>query len=110
MVVPDLELKGREYLKEIEDKRKKREINDKLPSEKFLDRLCMGERTKTSFVLKMLYSGHKGMYDQFSLTALLTSCGFVDIQKRSYKEGECPDIDLLDSRPEESLYLEARKL
>lgn len=112
LVVPDLELMARNYLKEIEDiqtnKGKKREYR---PSERFLDVLGVGvERTKTPFILKIFSSGyHKWMYDQFSLTALLASCGFTDIQKRSYKEGGVPDIEFLDNRPEHSLYLEVKK-
>ena len=108
LVVPDLELMARNYLKEIEETRNEGE-RDYTPSERFLDILGMCEKTKTPFVLKILLSEHKWMYDQLSLTALLESCGFVDIQKRSYKEGECPDIDFLDNRPEHSLYLEAWK-
>ena len=36
--------------------------------------------------------------------------GFTNIQKKSYKIGETPDIAFLDNRPEESLYMEAQKL
>ena len=110
LVVPDLELMARNYIKEIEDIRNKGEKKDYLPSERFLDLLGMGEKTRTPLVLKIFSSGrHMWMYDEISLTALLKSYGFVDIQKRNYKEGECPDIDFLDNRPVESLYLEACK-
>lgn len=110
LIIPDLELMARNYLKEIEDIWNNRGKGDYLPSERFLDILGVSvERTKTPFVLKIFLSRHKWMYDELSLKALLESCGFVDIQKRSYKEGECPDIDFLDNRPEHSLYLEARK-
>jgi hypothetical protein len=111
LIIPDLELLARNYIKEIEDIQNNREKWDYLPSERFLDGLGMGEKAKTSFVfvITKLYSKHKWMYDQLSLTALLKSCGFVDIHERSYKEGECPDIDFLDNRPEESLFVETRK-
>jgi len=111
LVVPDLELMARNYLKEIEGiKNNKGGKKEHLPSERFLDILGMGEKTRTPFVLKIFSSGrHKWMYDQSALTALLKSCGFVSVQKRNYKVGECPDIDLLDNRPEHSRYIEARK-
>ena len=109
--IPDLEILARIYIKEVEDIKNNKGKMDYLPSERFLDILGMGEKTKTPFILKIFSSGsgHRWMYDQISLTALLESCGFVDVQKRSYKEGACPDIDFLDNRPEHSLYLEARK-
>ena len=108
--IPDLELMARNYIKEIEDIRTNKGIRDYLPSENFLDTLDIGvERSKTPFILESFLSRHKWMYDQFSLTALLTSSGFVDIKKRTYKVGFMPDIELLDNRPEHSLYFEARK-
>lgn len=111
LVVPDLELMARNYLKEIEEIRNEGK-RDFLPSERFLDILGVGvERTKTPCILKIFSSGsrHRWMYDLFSLKALLESCGFIDVQKRSYKEGVVPDTEFLDNRPEHSLYLEARK-
>ncbi|MCK4348852.1 MAG: methyltransferase domain-containing protein [Thermoplasmatales archaeon] len=112
LIIPDLELMARNYLKEIGEIRNNKGKKNYLPSERFLDIFGVGvERTKTPFILKIFLSGsrHRWMYDSISLTALLESCGFVDAQKRSYKEGELPDSDLLDNRPEHSLYLEARK-
>lgn len=111
LVIPDLELMARNYIKEVENIRNNKEKKEYFPSEIFLDMLGMGERTKTPLILKIFSSGsiHRWMYDQFSLTALLESCGFIDIQKRNFKEGKCPDIDFLDNRPEHSIYLEARK-
>lgn len=109
LVVPDLELLANDYIKEINDTQNSKDNIDVLMSERFLDRLNMSEKTKIPFIIKILHPEHKWMYDQFSLTALLTSCGFTAIRKMSYKEGNCPDIELLDNRPEESLYLEALK-
>ncbi len=112
LIIPDLEILARNYIKEIEGIQNNKVKKDYLPSERFLDILDVGvEKSKTPFILKIFSSGrHKWLYDQFSLKALLTSCGFVEIQKRNYKVGECPDIDFLDNRAEHSLYLEARKL
>lgn len=110
LLVPDLELMARNYLKEVENIQNNEKKQEYLPSERFLEVLGIGGRTRAPFILKIFSSGeHKWMYDQLSLTALLTSCGFVDALKRTYKVGEVPDIKFLDNRPEHSLYLEARK-
>jgi len=107
--VPDLEFMARNYLKERQDAWNNRQ-NDWLPSEKFLDMLHMSaERTRPGCISKIFLSNHKWMYDELSLTVLLDSCGFINVRKKSYKMGEVPDIDLLDNRSEESLYMEAQK-
>lgn len=53
--------------------------------------------------------GHKYQYDVESLHKLLKDCGFDEINKRQYRESDIPEIDLLDNRPEQSLFVEARK-
>jgi hypothetical protein len=50
------------------------------------------------------------MYDFDSLASLLNKYGFSVREKRRFREGITPDIDRLDNRPEESLYVEAQKL
>lgn len=55
------------------------------------------------------YSRHKYMYDFPMLEALLSEIGFRDIVRRSFQAGEMPDVNLLDNRPEDSLFVEARK-
>lgn len=55
------------------------------------------------------FSRHKYMYDFDLLKQLLEKVGFTSIERCSYKWGQCPDIDILDNRPEETLYVEARK-
>lgn len=52
---------------------------------------------------------HKYMYDFELLEKLLRETGFTKIKRRSYREGAVPDIDALDNRPEDSLYVEAEK-
>ncbi|MFV9631580.1 MAG: class I SAM-dependent methyltransferase [Methanosarcinales archaeon] len=109
LIIPDLELFANNYIKEITDTQSSMDNTDFLMSERFLDQLNMSEKTRIPLIIKILHPEHKWMYDQYSLIALLTSCGFNAIRKMSYKEGDCPDIELLDNRPEESLYLEASK-
>jgi hypothetical protein len=52
---------------------------------------------------------HMWHYDFESLTSLLKDCGFVDIKRRKYCEGNVPDIEFLDGKPDVSLFVEAMK-
>lgn len=52
---------------------------------------------------------HHYMYDFQLLRGLLASVGFRDVTRCSFQEGQCPDIKVLDNRPEETLFVEARK-
>ncbi|MEW6125925.1 MAG: methyltransferase domain-containing protein [Acidobacteriota bacterium] len=52
---------------------------------------------------------HLWMYDAPSLTALLNQVGLVNVLICKYQKGRVPDCEVLDNRPEESLYLEAEK-
>lgn len=49
------------------------------------------------------------MYDFELLAALLREAGFCDVVRRGYREGQVPDLDLLDNRPEQTLFVEAVK-
>jgi predicted SAM-dependent methyltransferase len=52
---------------------------------------------------------HRFMYDAESLGATLEHAGFHDVKPRAYLEGATPDLERLDTRPEESLYVEGRR-
>jgi predicted SAM-dependent methyltransferase len=52
---------------------------------------------------------HKYMYDFELLAAELSAAGFVDVERCSYRAGRTPDLEYLDNRPEETLYVEALK-
>lgn len=52
---------------------------------------------------------HRYMYDFETLRQLLELVGFVDVKRCSYQQGNIPDLDKLDNRPEETLFVEARK-
>ncbi len=56
-----------------------------------------------------VYARHKYMYDFELLEGLLRDSGFNSIVRCQFREGEVPDIDHLDNRPEETLFVEARK-
>jgi len=51
--------------------------------------------------------GHMYLYDGADLTSLLREAGFARIERRTFREGDCPDLVELDTRPEESLFVEA---
>jgi len=55
------------------------------------------------------FSAHKYNYNFASMKRVLESIGFTNIQKKKFREGECPDIKSLDVYPEHSLYVECRK-
>lgn len=52
---------------------------------------------------------HKYMYDFELLKSLLEKTGFSQVARYDYRQGETPDIDKLDNRPEETLFVEAVK-
>ena len=97
IVVPDLKLIANKYIK------------NELNIEDFLRYLEMRESKRRFF--KFLYSKdrHKWMYDSQSLAHLLKTNGFEIIVRRSFRRGMVPDIDILDNREEDSLYVEAQK-
>jgi SAM-dependent methyltransferase len=55
------------------------------------------------------FTRHRYMYDFEVLRLNLEMAGFAAVVRRGFKEGLVPDIDLLDNRPEETLFVEASK-
>jgi predicted SAM-dependent methyltransferase len=51
---------------------------------------------------------HQWVYDSASLAELLREGGLSDPVERSFRQGELPDLDALEHRPD-SIFLEARK-
>ncbi len=76
------------------------------------------KKGKTTQALKGLYEDykiaefdtHKYSYNFDILKNELSRVGFKKIIKCSFKQGELPDINKLDNRQEESLFLEAKKI
>jgi predicted SAM-dependent methyltransferase len=52
---------------------------------------------------------HKYMYDFELLKDLLEKIGFSQVVRCEYQQGRTPDLDKLDNRPEETLFVEAAK-
>ena len=55
------------------------------------------------------YARHKYMYDYEMLSQLLESVGFDEVRRRAFSQGVTPDIEELDNRAEDSLFVEAHK-
>ena len=73
-----------------------------------------GEKEKAvSYFFSTSHAGrlgrHQYLYDYELLRGLLFEVGFGDAQRCSYREGKTPEIDQLDNRPDETLYVEATK-
>ena len=52
--------------------------------------------------------GHRWMYDFSSLACILEETGFRTVRQAGFRQGECPDCEVLDRDPE-SLFVEATK-
>jgi predicted SAM-dependent methyltransferase len=55
------------------------------------------------------YAQHKYMYDFALLKEALEKIGFKEIRRCSFRHGKTPDLDTLDNRPEDSLFVEATR-
>ncbi|MEW6314478.1 MAG: methyltransferase domain-containing protein [Pseudomonadota bacterium] len=55
------------------------------------------------------YARHKYMYDFAMLKTALEQIGFHDVRRCAYREGAMLDLEKLDNRPEETLFVEAIK-
>jgi predicted SAM-dependent methyltransferase len=55
------------------------------------------------------YARHKYMYDFEILKNKLASAKFQNILRQTFQNGLTPDINILDNRPEDSLFVEAMK-
>jgi predicted SAM-dependent methyltransferase len=52
---------------------------------------------------------HHWMYTGQSMIRLLLGAGFSSAERCAFQQGRCPDLDRLDNRAEESLFVEAIK-
>jgi hypothetical protein len=47
------------------------------------------------------------MYNEVSLGRLLLESGFREPRRCAYRQGRCPDLERVDNRPDETLFMEA---
>jgi predicted SAM-dependent methyltransferase len=52
---------------------------------------------------------HQWMYTSKSLSRLMRETGFGDVVPRKFREGELPDLERIDNRPDNSIYVEGKK-
>jgi len=52
---------------------------------------------------------HKYLYDYELIERALNNEGFQQVERCAFKVGNIPDLDILDNRPDQSLYVEAVK-
>ena len=73
-----------------------------------------GEKKKAlGFFFNSPFNGfekHKYLYDYDMLKEELLKVGFCNITKCDYRRGKTPDLDYLDNRPDETLFVEANKM
>ena len=86
VAVPDLDAVVAEY--------------DPRDPDAFLDGLLQGRERSTS------RHRHWWNYNETSMRALLERAGFGSVERRGYRQGLCPDVERVDTRPG-SLFMEA---
>jgi len=117
VVVPDLELLARKY---VERDRlffnfcQQASSEDTPLADLFLSIFYPEKNRKIiNSLLGRLYDKftrwHRWHYDFDSLSLMLKAAGFIDIQKKGYREGKVPDLEYLDAHSGYSLSVEAEK-
>jgi predicted SAM-dependent methyltransferase len=100
VVVPDLKFYAQQYLAEAGNGSR----STTLPSEHFLEMLGVHAGHEVS-----ARNPHRWMYDAASLALCLGEVGFVDVVPQAHRQGQVPDLEVLDVRPVDSLHMEARR-
>lgn len=54
-----------------------------------------------------MLNSHRSTYNFDLISDLLSEAGFVHIQRRGFRDGRVPDLDALEHRPWEALFVEA---
>ena len=96
IVLPDLQLGAAKYLDELADPSSAPVAADHFLSWMFLNR--PGHRNP-----------HLWMYDFASISERLREAGFRDVTRQEFRRGRVPHCDVLDNRPDDSLFVEAMK-
>jgi predicted SAM-dependent methyltransferase len=103
IVVPDLSTIVREYLGERPFGDLSASQNVLSPADLFNERLLMRwpSPSRHNVVMRVYeawqdFHSHKWMYDEWSLTSLLRSTGFVDVVRRNYSESLIPNVSAVE--------------
>lgn len=93
IVLPDLKFYIDKYLAEKEE-------GNQLAADNFVKNLHFISKGRDP---------HLWMYDVQSITKRLKDLDFKNVMERTFKKGDCMDVDILDNRPNDSLFIEATK-
>jgi len=105
LVLPDLRLLIEEYLKN-------KQAGDATAADKFIESLNLSDNENPKRLInRVLSQGHQWVYDFDSIVYQLSRIGFNEVNKQTPRQGETPDLQLLDEGElhPDSLYLEAKK-
>ena len=68
-----------------------------------------GESISDRFMFVCHGMGHKWIYDSESLCLLLREVGFTGVESKGFRDSFIPHVELLDNRPDISLFVEGMK-
>ena len=105
IVVPDLRLLIEEYVKG-------KQAGDATAADEFVASMRLAHTGDSRpFINRILGKGHQWIYDFDSLAYRLYDIGFKEVKKCEPRQGEVPDLQLLDEGElhPDSIYLEAMK-
>jgi predicted SAM-dependent methyltransferase len=106
VIVPDLGLFVEEYIRG-------KQAKDATATDRLIKSLGLhGSRSPKPFLDRLVSGkGHQWMYDFESLAHRLSGIGFKDVKRCQPRQGEVPDLHLLDEGElhPDSLYIEAKK-
>jgi SAM-dependent methyltransferase len=105
LALPDLHVMARDYLE-------RKRAGDPTAADRFVEgtflRPAAGGSVFRRIIVRRFSRPHLWMYDVESFSHLLKDVGFDDVKSRQFRRGECPDLELLENRPE-SFFVEAKK-
>ena len=92
---------------------RRRDAGDAQAADDFIDFLWLspeqhGNALRRLAMLTVIHRPHGWMYDADSMSQRLRDVGFVDVVERGFREGECPDVERIETRPK-SFFLEAKR-
>jgi len=107
VTVPDLKAMVHNYM----SRRNVNPGNDITPAEQFLNDLYMYFPEGATYFERVFGKGvyHKWMYDEESLSTQLRKAGFSSIEVWSFRNGRTPDLDVMETKSEDCIFLEAVK-
>jgi SAM-dependent methyltransferase len=105
LALPDLHVMARDYLE-------RKRASDPTAADRFVEATYLAPAADGSMFRRMIVRRfsrpHLWMYDVESFSHLLKGLGFNDVTRWEFRRGECPDLELLENRPE-SFFVEAKK-